>query len=389
MPSVALVARTTTGVTEAQEWLLKAAVLDGPEAVEAWNRWRLAVEFDSIDRNSTRLLPLAWHNLRAFGVTDPLFPRLLGVYRQAWLANQVRFGELSAAQAALRAAGIASLCLKGVALAHGYYPNPGMRPMEDVDLLVRPKDAPAAGEVLLRNGWTPLFDRMERVLLVRHAITFRNARGRELDLHAHVIRGTLRSDLDGERWERAVTIDDGAQGFRALDDTDQLLHVLVHGAESQPPTIHWMVDAMMILKRGPEVIDWTRLLHDAEREGRGITIGAALAQLEQLFDAPVPGWVRRVRSEAQRPIWERVEHRVAAGPPLFLVGLMLRRYVRYRRWRRAPWRTPRPPFTRYLQLWWDLDRRSQLPAEAVRRGLRRLARDPRQSRRASHQPLAR
>src|SRR5690349_18102423 len=50
-------------------------------------------------------------------------------------------------------AGIAVAPLKGSLLATGYYAEPGLRPMNDLDLLVRPADEPRMLELLAGLGY--------------------------------------------------------------------------------------------------------------------------------------------------------------------------------------------------------------------------------------------
>src|SRR2546430_6554391 len=46
-----------------QELLLRAALLQGPRAVEAFERWRHLVDVEELDPDSHRLLPQLYHNL--------------------------------------------------------------------------------------------------------------------------------------------------------------------------------------------------------------------------------------------------------------------------------------------------------------------------------------
>ena len=52
-------------------------------------------------------------------------------------------------------AGVPFLVLKGAALAHLVYGDPRLRPMRDVDLLIRKADAGRALDVLMRCGFRP------------------------------------------------------------------------------------------------------------------------------------------------------------------------------------------------------------------------------------------
>lgn len=59
----------------------------------------------------------------------------------------------------LRAAGVEVVALKGAALAFFHYPDPGLRPMGDLDLLLRdPRDLARATVALTGAGWRALFD---------------------------------------------------------------------------------------------------------------------------------------------------------------------------------------------------------------------------------------
>lgn len=79
-----------------------------------------------------------------------------------WLArqlqqNRVRSGlfatDLSAILAAAAACGLPVMPLKGSLLAFTRYRDPGLRPMADIDLLVRPSDERGAHEILHRLGY--------------------------------------------------------------------------------------------------------------------------------------------------------------------------------------------------------------------------------------------
>ena len=80
------------------------------------------------------------------------------------LQSRARTGRLQEALlgsvAALREAGVEVVALKGAALAFFHYADPSLRPMGDLDLLLRePRDlARATDGARVRRGWRPLFD---------------------------------------------------------------------------------------------------------------------------------------------------------------------------------------------------------------------------------------
>lgn len=86
---------------------------------------------------------------------EPVMMTLLAVHlehgrRRAALLT----GELNRVVVAFARRGITPVVLKGMETAHRYFPDPGTRPCADIDLLVRPEDAPAAGAALAELGFT-------------------------------------------------------------------------------------------------------------------------------------------------------------------------------------------------------------------------------------------
>ena len=89
----------------------------------------------------------------------PLVDFLLEENLQA-VARANRLQEtLGATVHALRAAGVEVVALKGAVLAFFHYPDAALRPMGDLDLLLRdPADLARATAALVRAGWRALFD---------------------------------------------------------------------------------------------------------------------------------------------------------------------------------------------------------------------------------------
>jgi Uncharacterised nucleotidyltransferase len=357
-----------------QALLLRAALLTGEPGLASWHAWRRDADLDVIDRGSARLLPLVWFNLLANGVSDPWLPRFKGIYRHTWFGNQVWMRRVREIQGLLAKDDIEPVFLKGIALANAYYPNPGLRPMDDLDILVEPGQVSAALVALAAGGWATAIERPEMVLRTVHGVELISSADQRLDLHAHLLQGSLSSALDARRRARATTIELGDGPLKVLEPTDQLLHVLVHGVESDPPAPRWLADALVIMRRDAG-IDWVRLLADAAAESRLLAVSHALDELVAVFgrrNVPVPDEAFAAVHTRRPSLEARFEQRVASGPRVPVIGYALQRTVDYRRWRRSGGRDPerRAGFAAYLRLNWGLDSRRALPAQAARRGTR-------------------
>ena len=175
--------------TKDQELLLRAALLKGSDAVEAWMEWKSSVDLEGhLDNGSFRLLPLLYTNLKQLDVKDPLMGKLKGIYLKSWYKNQRLFFEARKILDYLHNEGIQTIVLKGVPLAILHYKNYGVRPMTDIDILVPASQALLTADVLKRVGWNPTAtESMDVPMQYRHSQQFVDESGTELDLHWHLI----------------------------------------------------------------------------------------------------------------------------------------------------------------------------------------------------------
>jgi len=291
--------------TDDQLLLLRAALFDGDDALAAWRAWSAHVDIEHLDAGSNRMLPLLSYNLDRLGVSDPLSARLRGYRRQTWYKNQIWLSEMARFLAVLQGAGLETLVLKGTALVLLFYPDFGLRPMTDLDVLVRREQACAAMLLLAELGWKANDDEMERrvrsadramranssddlasarmtsAALERrvrqgHATDFVNSAKLQLDLHWYVLSENRGPDADDDFWTDAVPVRIGNFTTKALSPTDTLVHVCVHGAKWCPvPPMRWVADAIMILRVAGDRIDWDRLLRPRGRSIREILRGGS------------------------------------------------------------------------------------------------------------------
>ncbi len=279
--------------TRDQELLLKAAVLQGPEAIGAWRGWKDMTDLEgNLDRGSYRLLPLLYKNLLRHRVEDPFMTKLKGIYRREWYKNQTFLFEMSKVLQALHDEGIRTMILKGAALTLLHYKEYGVRPMADLDVLVPASQAVHAADLLGRAGWAVCEGFTGDDLLFRHAVKLTHGSGKELDLHWHVLPDSCRPDSDTDFWDGAVPATMNGVSTNALNPSDTLLHVIVHGVNwNREPPIRWIADAMAVLRGSDFQIDWTRFLSQAKKHLVSLRVKEALRYLRGTYQASVPAAV--------------------------------------------------------------------------------------------------
>ena len=282
--------KTLPFATREQELLLQAALLEGEDAINAWERWKNAVDLEGHpDNGSYRLFPLLYKNLERHGIKHPFMSRLRGIYRQAWYKNQRLFYEMSNILRDLNNAGVRTMVLKGAALAVLCYKNDAVRPMADVDVLVHPSQVFLTVDVLARAGWMPTSELTEADLKYRHSHDFKDSLGKEFDLHWHLLFESCWEGSDSDFWNGSVPLTLGGVSTLSLNPTDLLLHVIVHGVRwNAEPPIRWIADAASLVTSPVTVIDWNRFIAQARKHRVVLRVKKALNYLKDTYQAPVP-----------------------------------------------------------------------------------------------------
>ncbi len=352
--------------TPERELLLQAGLGDAERASEAWRTWRRSVELEHVQRQTTQLLPLVYRNLAAVADDEPEWSVVRGIYRRHWTSNQLLFREAEDLLTTLRSAGVPTLVLKGMALARIYYPDPGCRPMNDVDLLVPPSRAGEAIELLERSGWTSSVAGLAEALDTRNSASFhRHRTGSDLDLHWNVF---WQPSDDGDFWERAVALELPGGDTLALSPADQLLHVLAHGTYWSTVTFRWVADAVMV-GRGA-AIDWGLFVTAAGRHDVSWGLADMLGYLRDRFDFDVPAPVLDELRAIPVTRAARRGHEAMAAPTGFTRELR-RHWDRYTRVARASGGRPAPwGYAAHLRRFWNEPSYLSLAGRGVRRAFR-------------------
>lgn len=273
-----------------QELLLKAILFDGDEALRAWAAWRGSIAVEDIDLASQRLLPMLYDNLTKLGVTGPEMDRYRGVARYVWLDNQLLMRTALDVLALLDQHGVPAMPIKGIAIAPRYYADARLRAMSDVDILVPFNETYRAADILCANGWQCKNDiefRMSVYRSVRHAATFKQERGPDVDLHWHISHESPLPELADSLWAHAQPLALAGFSTKTLSDTDQLFHICIHGGRPNTvPPIRWVVDAAVILRHG--TIDWQRFLLQTQQYDVVQRMQRMLGYLRDVFRLSIP-----------------------------------------------------------------------------------------------------
>jgi hypothetical protein len=367
---------------ELQTALLRVALCEPDVARREWEQLRPDLDLDDVwDAEVQRVLPLVRDNLVRAGIDDSDVPRLRGVQRRTWFENQQRIHQITPTLAALRDAGVDLLLLKGLPLALIYYEDLSLRPMADVDVLVRYDHYDRALDLLEADGWSDVLDiPRDRRRRMYHGSGLTHPDGRSLDVHWQLalpfVLPHAEAESNDDFFAAAVPLEVNGLPLATLAPADMLLHLVVHGLWSGSSAhVRWCAHATIVVRRAGDELDWDRVLDQTIRRDLVVPVGNALRFIEDVCDAPVPPWV--INELAKAPVSRRTRRaytvilRDPAGPEVLggLRGTQAYWARQSAKWgpvraaRELPW---------FLQDNWNLDRPSQVPVEAVRKAVKRL-----------------
>lgn len=216
---------------------------------------------------------LGWQRIKATGLADsPSGDLLHQAYRLQLLQSSINETKIQKVFRLLRDEGIEPILFKGWAAAR-LYPQRGLRPYGDIDILVRPEDYAAAKIALsapeARDCWVDLHDRLDEL------------DGRKLD------DVFARSELVSLEVGQALlpVPPEGQSPIRVLGLEDHFallaIHLLKHGGWRPL----WLCDLAVILDTLPDTFDWDLCLGQKRLSVNWITTALGLAQ--SLLDAEI------------------------------------------------------------------------------------------------------
>jgi len=257
-----------------------------------------------------RLEPLLHWQLERRHQGLPVPPAIRAQWKAAFVASSRRqLGtqyEIRTLSRSLTAAGIPSILLKGAFLAFHAYPDPALRPLRDIDILVPEDRVLDAYRLMLSGGATPSVDEAQLDVVHggsdHHLPPLLTARGFTIvELHRHVQSFSAASGKRGDArlladlWSGRSSLQSADVAIGYPSPTDMLLHLVVHAAQNHDLNNGpLMLPDFAFLLRG-HAVDWGPFWESARRLGveRAATL---LLDLTARYWGPLPiEWVEGAR----------------------------------------------------------------------------------------------
>ena len=312
--------------------VLRAGLLGGEPPPQRYNRnWKLLIEMSSFHFVTPSL---------AGSLQDETVPHEVREYMDALLAlngrrNALQLEALSRIVAALNAIDIEPVLLKGCArLVQGDYPQPNMRFLGDLDVLVptnRTKDAYAA---LMANGFSEKPGYGIPADCHHLPVLHEHQSGAGVEIHGGLSMGPGAQVLSTS-WFYG-----GSRPFRLQDDlrirlpdaTRSVCHNIVHhqlhhsGYVKRTIELRQLLDLALIRKRHEDAIDWAELDHLFCQHGFGQVLATYLQFGEELLGQKAPRFRNRPCVGTNESF-----RRIVDPPIVSALFALLAAYVRARR----------------------------------------------------------
>ncbi|MFY9259834.1 MAG: nucleotidyltransferase family protein [Gallionella sp.] len=257
-----------------------------------------------------RLGAMLHHRLKrddlAHIIPEQVLTSLKAAYRKSALRSLVVYRELAKVTQLLEAEGIPSIALKGAYLARFAYPDPALRPMRDIDLLLKPEQAIKAFELLKGYGYRPMFDASPEAYLIEneHFAPLMSPEDISVELHHRLNESDQEQasvcGSEDEMWRRSLLKQVGGMQIRFLAPEDLLLHLCVHATVRHHFNLGALALADVVFLIETHSIDWGAFLKAVSTGGGQHCALALLYLAKKNMGANIPDKVIAALSSSKR-----------------------------------------------------------------------------------------
>ena len=315
---------------------------------------------------------------------EPVHNSLRAMYFSVKLNNQEIIHELEILTRHFDHVSIPVVVLKGASFALTIYPDIGLRPMVDLDLLVPAAKGSEAVRIAKSLGYVDALPEASLGLgeLLSHAVCLKKIAVpfTTLELHHSLVADgsfTFAVPVDWF-WGQTETIEAFSserriEKLRMLTPTAQVLYasahaMLQHGGRNT--TLRWLYDLDRLIRFYAGRMDWELLLSQAQTFEWSSSVSAALSQTVACFDTPIPQKVlddisrhsdrntKRVATLQHQPATHMLEEyqklkSLNGYGRIRLILALIAPSPAYMRWRyglKTSWALP----AYYLYRWWGI-----------------------------------
>ena len=262
--------------------------------------------------NAQGVTPLLyWHLSKSpawwRGIPKSACDRLSALYHHNVRRNGMLLHELDSLLAMMQDADIPVMLMKELHLLQAIYPEPGLRPLGDLDLLVRREDFERAKFLLQEAGYQPDLHHnpfKDRYGFGYHLIN--REKGVWIDLQWNLCQREWTGANDGpgkfrppiqKIWERALV--DGRVWKKSWEDL--LFHLCVHAEGHGLGELIQFCDIAAVVQRCGRGLDWNDLIETTRAASMEASLYCTLHLINKIWSVAIPAEVLKQLRPAYLP----------------------------------------------------------------------------------------
>jgi len=227
---------------------------------------------------------MAYQNLKQSEVPERVIHKLEQAYYASFAANTYRLKAIEELEPQLANKNIRVMVIKGTALLESVYPDPGTRPMEDIDLMINPEDFSKLKSALIQSGY--IEDSIFHHMFRKHGIL--------IDVHTSLLHtGRIESrktifPVDMNRiFNVSLPWQPGFKYIRRLDDATHIIYLAHHMIKHSFSKLIWLIDVHRIFESQDQAF-WDRLGRNVIKYKQERPMAYMLYVLDKIFGTRPP-----------------------------------------------------------------------------------------------------
>lgn len=263
---------------------------------------------------SERVAPLLYRATRGVdSIPEWWRERCRAAYHETGILNTLRLQELKTLLSDFKTAGLDVILLKGAALIELVYGNPALRPMVDLDFLVRRQDVDVALAVFDRREYRKAGNEIARgstLAYENEALLQKEASyGWQVELHWHLFDSPYyqRRLSESEWWRTAVSMTVEGEDALCLSPEWTMIHLCGHLIfHHQGRGLLWWNDLAELVRMKKGDIHWDYVMTQVRAARMILPLQNIIPVLATTWRAPIPEEVTN-RLQSIAPEQEEVE----------------------------------------------------------------------------------
>jgi hypothetical protein len=248
---------------------------------------------------------------------EDIFADLRAIYQTVLARNLLHHQTLKEISERFDQQGIPFMVFKGLSLAEGVYQDAGLRPMGDLDILVKIQDLPKADRILNEFHYKKPFISPDLSHIsyspYRNSFLYHKSGAYPAHIHLfwHIINlypydESILNKIDIEKiWDDAVDIQIENIVLRTFSIYHQIIYLCLHALTHlyQPLILLCDIDRLLHLEK--EKIDWDILVQESFNFGLSKVVYLGLYATRQVFDTDIPARALHQLKPARMSLFER------------------------------------------------------------------------------------